>query len=99
LRCSGGSVRADEETAGGLEEPGQQPQRRGLAAAGGAEQADQLAVVDRQRDIIDHRKRSKSLGQAAQINGRQSNSSRIVAHSHGNTRAPLSAALFIAGSI
>jgi hypothetical protein len=29
-------------------------------------------VVDPQRDIIDHRQRSKSLGQAAQINRRQS---------------------------
>ena len=38
--------------------------------------ADQLPVVDPQRDVIDNRKRSKSLGQAAQINGRQSNSSR-----------------------
>jgi hypothetical protein len=49
-------------------------------------------VVDRQRDIIDHRQRSKSLGQAAQINGRQSSSSHIVAYSGRNTRAPLSAA-------
>jgi hypothetical protein len=32
-------------------------------------------VVDPQRDIIDHRKRSKSLGKAAQFNGRQSSSS------------------------
>jgi hypothetical protein len=32
-------------------------------------------VIDPQRDIIDHRQRSKSLGQATQINGRQSNSS------------------------
>jgi hypothetical protein len=32
-------------------------------------------MVDPQRDIIDYRKRSKSLGQATQINGRQSVSS------------------------
>jgi hypothetical protein len=29
-------------------------------------------VIDPQRDVIDDRKRSKPLGQAAQINGRQS---------------------------
>jgi len=35
-------------------------------------------VIDPQRDIIDHGKRSKSLGQAAQINGRQSVSSSFL---------------------
>jgi hypothetical protein len=35
-------------------------------------------VIDPQRYIIDHRKRSKSLGQAAQINGRQSVSSSFL---------------------
>ena len=60
---------------GGLEETGDQPQRRGLAAARGAQQADQLPVVDPQRDIIDDRQRSKSLGQATQFNGRQSDHS------------------------
>src|SRR6185369_17636035 len=57
---------------GGFEETGDQPQRRGLAAAGRAEQADQLSMVDFQGDVIDHRKRAKSLGQAAQIHRRQS---------------------------
>src|SRR2546430_10446275 len=57
---------------GGFEKARDQPQRRGLAAAGGPEQADQLSMIDFQGDVIDHRKRSKSLGQAAQINGRQS---------------------------
>ena len=55
-----------------LEEAGDQPQRRGLAAAGWAEQADQLSMIDFQGNIIDHRKRAKSLGQAAQLNRRQS---------------------------
>src|SRR5882757_8347720 len=32
-------------------------------------------MVDPQRDIIDHRKRSKPLGEATQFNGRQSISS------------------------
>src|ERR1700676_2542973 len=58
-----------------LQESGDEPQRRGLAAAGGTQQADQLPMVDPQRDLIDHRERSKSLGQAAHINGRQSSSS------------------------
>jgi hypothetical protein len=34
-------------------------------------------MIDPQRDVIDHRKRAKPLGQAAQINGRQLNSSRF----------------------
>src|SRR5882757_50330 len=57
---------------GRLQETRDQPQRRGLAAAGWSEQADQLPMIDPQRDVIDHRQRTKSLGQAAQINGRQS---------------------------
>ena len=86
LRCSGGSVRAFEETSrsptmdlavGRLQETGDQPQRRGLAATRWPQQADQLPVLDPQRDVIDHGKRAKSLGQAAQINGRQSDSSRF----------------------
>src|SRR5258707_6491173 len=60
---------------GRLEESGDQPQRRGLATAGRAQQADQLPVVDPQRDLIDDRDRSKAFCQAAQINGRQSTSS------------------------
>src|SRR5262245_53503629 len=65
-----------------------QPQRRGLAAAGWAEQADQLPMIDFQRDVIHYRKRTKSLGQTAQINGRQS------PHSH-SVRARISARLGI----
>ena len=57
---------------GRFQETRDQPQRRGLAAAGGAEQADQLSMVDFQGDVIDHRKRGKALGQATQINRRQS---------------------------
>src|SRR6185369_17471608 len=57
---------------GRFEETRDQPQCRGLAAAGWPEQADQLSMIDFQGDVIDHRKRTKSLGQAAQINGRQS---------------------------
>src|SRR2546430_2043415 len=57
---------------GGFEKARDQPQRRGLAAAGGPEQADQLSMIDFQGNVIDHRKRAKSLGQAAQIHRRQS---------------------------
>jgi len=64
---------ADMDLAGGrLEESGDQPQRRGLAATRGAQQADQLPVVDPQRDIVHDRQRSKPLGQATQFNRRQS---------------------------
>src|SRR5277367_1967481 len=73
-----------------FQEARDQPQGRGLAAAGRAEQADQLAMVDPQADVIDHRQRSKPLGQAAQFNGRQSSSSQVRA---------VVGLLFIAGSI
>src|SRR5438552_2358489 len=63
---------------GRLQKTRDQPQRRGLAAAGWSEQADQLPMIDPQRNIIDHRQRAKSLGQAAQINGRQSDSSKAL---------------------
>ena len=57
-RLRGHQPVADMDLAvGGFEETGDQPQRRGLAAAGRAEQADQLPVVDPQRDVIDDRKR------------------------------------------
>src|SRR5882672_11482627 len=72
---------------GRFEKARDQPQRGGLAAAGWAEQANQLPVIDPQRNVIDHRKRAKSLGQAAQINGRQS------PHSHSYFLARISARL------
>jgi len=60
LRCSAAASRlrghqplADPDFAvGRFQESGKQPQCRGLAATGGAEQADQLAVVDLERDVI-----------------------------------------------
>src|SRR3984957_14717149 len=82
---------ADADLAiGGIEKARDQPQRRGLAATRGAEQADQLPVIDPQRDIIDDRERSKSFGQAAQINRRQS---------HHSPSSAVVGLLFIAGSI
>jgi len=84
----------------GSRKPAISRSRRGLAAAGWPEQADQLPMIDPQRDVIDHRKRSKALGQAAQINGRQSCHSLYSRIQFiKNTRAPLQAALFIVGSI
>src|ERR1700755_910700 len=66
------------DLAGGrLEETGDQPQGRGLAAAGGAEQANELPMIDPQRDVIDHAERSEPLGQAAQFNRRHSHPSPI----------------------
>jgi hypothetical protein len=44
-------------------------------------------MIDFQGDIIDHRKRTKSLGQAAQLNRRQSS------HSHALVLARISARL------
>jgi hypothetical protein len=74
----------------GLEKARDQPQRRGLAAARRAQQADHLTVIDPQRDVIDDRKRSKSPGQAAQINQRQS---------HHSLSSAVAGPLFIARSI
>jgi hypothetical protein len=51
-----------------LFETGDHPQRRGLAAAGGAEHAHEVTVVDRQIQVIDGTRRASgvSLGDAAQ---------------------------------
>jgi hypothetical protein len=61
LRCSGGSVReADERT-------GDQAQRRGLAAARRPEQADEAAVLDALRNVIDHGDRAITLRQTPEL--------------------------------
>jgi hypothetical protein len=56
-----------------FDEAGDQPQRGGLAATRGAEQANQMAVLDGERDIVHHRDIAVSLGQAAQLDGRHTN--------------------------
>jgi len=53
-----------------LDEARDQPQRRRLAAAGRPEQADQPAVLDGERHVVDHRNLSITLGQAPQFNRR-----------------------------
>ncbi len=51
-----------------------QAQRRGLAAAGGSEQADQQPVLDAQRHVVDHRRFVISLGQIPQFDRRHAES-------------------------
>jgi hypothetical protein len=72
LRFSGGSVRDREDTtlpptavSPAVDEAGDQAQRRGLAAARRAEQADQQPVLDLERYRVDHRERPIALGQTA----------------------------------
>ena len=82
LRRSGGSVFCGEETTrspttdfarGRLDEAGDQPQRRGLAAARRPEQADQRAVLDRHRNIVDDGQRPVFFRQPAQFDRRHRN--------------------------
>ena len=71
LRRRGHELVADADLAvARLDEAGDQPQRRGLAAAGGPEQADQLAVLDGERYVVDHRGVAIALGQAPQLDRR-----------------------------
>ena len=53
-----------------LDEARDQPQRRRLAATGRPEQADQPAVLDGERHVVDDRNLSITLGQAPQFNRR-----------------------------
>ena len=67
-RRRGDDALAHADLAGGrLDEAGDEAQRRGLAAAGRAQQAHQAAMLDRQRHIIDRRMRSVVLSQAPQF--------------------------------
>ena len=50
-----------------LDEAGHQPQRRGLAAAGRAEKADEEAFVDRQRNVLHDRGVAVALGQTCKL--------------------------------
>ena len=56
---------ADGDRAGvGLLEPGDQPQRRGLAGAGRPEQHDELAVGDVEVEAVDRLMVAEALGDA-----------------------------------
>jgi hypothetical protein len=80
VRGRGDQLVADADFAcARLDEAGDQPQRGGLAAAGRPQQADQVAVLDMQRHIIDHRDIAVSLGQAPQLNRRHAHSPRYRA--------------------
>ena len=61
----------DQHVAAGRRlEPGDHPQGRGLAAARGAEQADDLAGPDREVHVVDRHQPVEALGQRAQLDGR-----------------------------
>src|SRR5439155_3087463 len=60
---------ADTDFAGrGLDEAGDQPQGRGLAAARGAKQADKSAVLDLERNIVDDGENPVDLRQTSKFN-------------------------------
>jgi hypothetical protein len=54
----------------GLDEPGDQAQRRCFAAAGWAQQTNQVTVFDRERYVVDNRDSAISLGQVSQLDRR-----------------------------
>ncbi len=56
-RPQGGNVPAAEQDGAGVDrhQAGDRPQQGALAAAGGAEQNEKLALLDRQRNVVDHR--------------------------------------------
>ena len=68
-RLPGGLDTAYADRAGiGPRQPGQQAQQRGLAAAGGAEQREQLAVVDIEADVLERLEVAKGVGEVADLN-------------------------------
>ena len=76
LRRSGGTDAAGDDISrvvhldgafGRIDEARDHPQRRRLAAARGAEQRDELALLQRQVDVVDHRDRAVALGQTLEV--------------------------------
>src|SRR4030095_14370497 len=61
---------------GGPREPAPQPQRGGLAAAAGAEEGEDLAAPDRQRDGIDRRRLAEPLADAIEREDRLADAGR-----------------------
>ncbi len=58
-------------------EPGDHPERRGLARAGGAQQREKLAGRDLQREIIHRRELPEPLGEVAQLQDRRWGNGRV----------------------
>ena len=56
---------------GGGQQPGQHLHRRGLAAAVGAEEAEDLAALDAEAHVIDGGEVAEPLGQAVRLDGRR----------------------------
>ena len=52
-----------------FDEPGDGAQQRALAAAGGAEEDEELALLDLERDVVDDRMRLIPLGDLVECNG------------------------------
>jgi hypothetical protein len=77
LRRRHGALADPDLAFGRLDEARDQPQRRGLAAARRPEQADERAVVDRHRHVVDYGQRPVFLGQPAKLDRRQRPSPRI----------------------
>ncbi len=76
LRRSGGTIFAGEEISrsptlmlprSGARNPGDQAQRRGLAAAGGPEQAGEQPMLDAQRDVVDRGDAAELLRQMLEL--------------------------------
>jgi hypothetical protein len=66
-----GDVRAEHEpgAGAGLEQAAQHPDRRGLARAVCAEEAEDLALTDRERDAVDRREGAEALGELPDLHG------------------------------
>jgi hypothetical protein len=59
----------DDLTRGRVLEPGDQPQKRGLAAARGADEHHELAVLDIEVELRDDRRRAEGLVDVAELDG------------------------------
>ena len=72
VRRHGADVLAVEQDAAGAQllEAGEQAQQRGLAAAGGAEQREELALPDVEGEVFDRADRAEALGHALEAHQR-----------------------------
>ena len=60
----------DDPAVGGLQQPGEQIEERGLAAAGGPEQHQELAVPDAEIEVLEHVSRPKRLTRFSKTHAR-----------------------------